>query len=830
MLKRLREYNITLRREKCHFGQPEVLWFGNVYSCQGMSPDPAKVQIIKDWPAPGSKSEIKSFLQTVQFCAVFMRPGGGRTYADVTSPLRKLTAKQARFKWDKQCQDSFVELKTLLCSDMVMANYEVKRDTRLYVDHGPEGLGATVAQKYDLPDQSQSVWRPVHHGSRSLKESELNYGKPEGESLAILSGILSNKMYLYGTHFEVITDHAPLVSMYNSPSKPLPVRIAKHKSKLQAFSFVVNYEPGSRNPADYASRHPPPDKQYSKLEKDELGVEELEEDMEIMVNRIVNESIPDAVTLPVVKHYTKSDKQLSQLVKDVQSGRLRQELKDTKYGKVFPELTYTQGVLLRQERLVIPQELRADVVALAHEGHPGIVPMLRQLRQDVWWPGMTEMVKEYVATCSVGCAAANFRNASPPMMIRDTPEKPWEHLACDYKGPIGGKYYFHVTIDTYTRWPEVDMTTSTSMEKLYPALDKMFGRMGYPESITHDNGPPYDSKAWRGYAKECGFKSMPTSPEHPEGNGLAERFMGVLVKITHAAIAEKLDPRVEVQKRLLNYRNTPHPSTNKTPSELMMGRKLKTKIPSIIKVPMGKEHQEAKEQDRKTREERKVYRDKKKRAKDVVIKPGNKVLIAQKKTTIKPPYNPDPMTVVEVKGPRITAIRGDKIRVRNKAKFKLIQERPDHLKPLSLRGRSVPICQARQDSDSEDDWLDISRMPGDNNHARLVQHAQAEDVEGQGGADVVEEVGEEVARQDDVEGQGGEEEHEDEVDGEQATPPRARKAPERFQAGEVSARLSPQQRKRRQSQAKKTGKNRLEDGTILCLGGTKRFKPPPGMK
>ena len=233
VLKRLREYNITLRREKCHFGQPEVLWFGNVYSCQGMSPDPAKVQIIKDWPAPGSKSEIKSFLQTVQFCAVFMRPGGGRTYADVTSPLRKLTAKQARFKWDKQCQDSFVELKTLLCSDMVMANYEVGRDTRLYVDHGPEGLGATVAQKYDLPDQSQSVWRPVHHGSRSLKESELNYGKPEGESLAILSGILSNKMYLYGTHFEVITDHAPLVSMYNSPSKPLPVIIAKHKSKLQ---------------------------------------------------------------------------------------------------------------------------------------------------------------------------------------------------------------------------------------------------------------------------------------------------------------------------------------------------------------------------------------------------------------------------------------------------------------------------------------------------------------------------------------------------------------------------------------------------------------------
>ena len=87
-----------------------------------MSPDPDKVKIIQDWPAPADKSELKSFLQTVQFCTVFMRPGGGKTYADVTSPLRKLMAKQVRFKWDKQCQDSFRELKRLLCSDKVMAN------------------------------------------------------------------------------------------------------------------------------------------------------------------------------------------------------------------------------------------------------------------------------------------------------------------------------------------------------------------------------------------------------------------------------------------------------------------------------------------------------------------------------------------------------------------------------------------------------------------------------------------------------------------------------------------------------------------------------------
>ena len=91
VLHRLQDYNLTLRYEKCQFGVPEVTWFGNVFSKQGMSPDPEKTREIKDWQAPVDKSEVKSFLQTVQFCQPFMRPGRGRTYAhaQVTALLRQ---------------------------------------------------------------------------------------------------------------------------------------------------------------------------------------------------------------------------------------------------------------------------------------------------------------------------------------------------------------------------------------------------------------------------------------------------------------------------------------------------------------------------------------------------------------------------------------------------------------------------------------------------------------------------------------------------------------------------------------------------------------------
>ena len=92
-----------------------------------MSPDPEKVKMIKEWSSPQDKSEVKSFLQITQFCSVFMRSGKGRTYSDMTSPLRKLTNWKAKSVWSKECEDSFQELKKLLCSDMVMANYEMNR-------------------------------------------------------------------------------------------------------------------------------------------------------------------------------------------------------------------------------------------------------------------------------------------------------------------------------------------------------------------------------------------------------------------------------------------------------------------------------------------------------------------------------------------------------------------------------------------------------------------------------------------------------------------------------------------------------------------------------
>ena len=149
VLQRFDEAGLTFRREKCQFGVPEVKWFGMIFSEAGMEADPEKTRLIREWPAPKTVKDVKSFLQTVQFNAVYMAAEEGeKNYAELTAPLRALTKQKVKFTWTKEHNENFELIKERLCSDRVMVPYDVTRKTRVYTDGGPEGCQATVAQEY----------------------------------------------------------------------------------------------------------------------------------------------------------------------------------------------------------------------------------------------------------------------------------------------------------------------------------------------------------------------------------------------------------------------------------------------------------------------------------------------------------------------------------------------------------------------------------------------------------------------------------------------------------------------------------------------------------
>ena len=197
-----------------------------------------------------------------------------------------------------------------------------------------------------------------------------------------------------------------------------------------------------------------------------------------------------------------------------------------------------------------------------------------------------------------------------------------------------------------------------------------------------------------------GFKPEKCTPEHPQSNGLAEKFMASIVKVTHAAITEGKDPRKEIQKFLVIYRATPHSSTGKSPSEMLHNRKMRLKLPSLIKNPESKMQTEARAKHDTERQKQKDYADRHRRAKNKPVLVGDKVLVKQEKTTVKPPWDPNPYKVTQVKGTKITAARGQRERTRNVDKVKVLTKRPKYLETTT---KTTVLTQ--EDTD-EEDWLE----------------------------------------------------------------------------------------------------------------------------
>ena len=113
-----------------------------------------------------------------------------------------------------------------------------------------------------------------------------------------------------------------------------------------------------------------------------------------------------------------------------------------------------------------------------------------------------------------------------------------------------------------------------------------------------------------------------STPEHPQSNGMCERMMANLVKITHAAIAEGKEPTESLQSFLREYRSTPHGSTGKSPNQLMFGRDLRSRVPDIKNFRLVKMvgDREVRDRDLKQKTLQKSYADKRRRARTRLIK------------------------------------------------------------------------------------------------------------------------------------------------------------------------------------------------------------------
>jgi hypothetical protein len=135
---------------------------------------------------------------------------------------------------------------------------------------------------------------------------------------------------------------------------------------------------------------------------------------------------------------------------------------------------------------------------------------------------------------------------------------------------LNGNPYL-IVVDYHSRYIEIaNLENGTTSKCVINHLKSIFARHGVPEALISDNGPQYACNEFAQFATEYGFHHITSSPRHPQGNGAAERP----VRTVKSLLKASQDPYAA----MLAYRATPL-ACGYSPAELLMNRKLRTKLP-----------------------------------------------------------------------------------------------------------------------------------------------------------------------------------------------------------------------------------------------------------
>ena len=78
VLAKLREHKLYAKRSKCKFAMRQVQFLGHVVDAAGVTPDPAKLRVVQDWPVPLNSKQLQQFLGLAQYSGKLCRGSQAR--------------------------------------------------------------------------------------------------------------------------------------------------------------------------------------------------------------------------------------------------------------------------------------------------------------------------------------------------------------------------------------------------------------------------------------------------------------------------------------------------------------------------------------------------------------------------------------------------------------------------------------------------------------------------------------------------------------------------------------------------------------------------------
>ena len=284
--------------------------------------------------------------------------------------------------------------------------------------------------------------------------------------------------------------------------------------------------------------------------------------------------------LDEIRKHTAEDPLMQKLAKAITIHKwfyLEENLKPFKIVK--DQLTIEDGIILRGDRLVVPAQLQKKAIKNAHRSHQGIMKTTSLLRETLWFPGISRQAEDAVENGLPCQSATHGGTLHEPLKMSPLPDGPWQEISIDFCGPFPTGEYLLVAVDDYSRFPEVKIMHSTSIQTVIPRLEAMIARHDIPVKARTDNGPPFNGELFDRWCRTIGMIHRKIPPLWPKANGEAERFIRTLEKAARTAMICHGSWKQEIYQFLRHYRATPHTTTAKSPAELLYGRKLRTELP-----------------------------------------------------------------------------------------------------------------------------------------------------------------------------------------------------------------------------------------------------------
>ncbi|XP_054745984.1 uncharacterized protein K02A2.6-like [Anastrepha obliqua] len=517
ILQVLQSNGIKFKQQKCFFLQEKIEYLGRQISAGGILPDESGLVAVRDLKPLKNIKQVEAFMGKVNYYHNFIP-----NFSQISAPINMLRRKNVPFTWGPKQQQAFTSLKEHILNATQLAHYDEQLPLVLATDASSYGIGAVLSHTY--PDGSE---RPIAFASKTLDKHQVRYSQIEKEGLSIIFGVKRFHQYLYGRPFTLITDHKPLVSIFN-PSSQLPTmtshRLQRWAITLMSYKYDVKYRKTTENGnADALSRLPlGPDGEFDKQEAC-LNVKTINTPID-----------PDVI----LKHAGKDAilRRATAFVKNGWPEKLPPQDSDLRsFFNRKNSLTIINNLLCFQAehtRVVIPASSKQQVLQLLHDGHWGTSRMKQLARQHVWWVDIDNDIAKLAAKCDI-CKAVN---------------------------PAPAREYEADTIS---------------------ALAAIFAIEGIPNTLVSDNGPQLTSEEFKTFCAHLGIKHLTSAPFHPASNGLAERFVRTFKSAVKKNVDDGLQLRAAVTKYLSTYRSMPN-AEGKSPAEILHGRPVRTLLSQIF--------------------------------------------------------------------------------------------------------------------------------------------------------------------------------------------------------------------------------------------------------